>query len=261
MGLKYELPSLDEIDESLQQFYIQSNDKYVFDIEGVKPIEEFNKVQGALQKERNDTKALKAKLQAFGELDPTEVQSQLARIAELEAAAAGKFDEAKMEESTNLRVEAKLRPILAEKDQLLAKVSDLENKLGQFEKLETQRSMEAEFKSKMKVAKIDPIFEETILLKAEKLFSKTDDNTFATTDGLFLNFDTWLSQQQTNYPHWWGRSEGGGSRGSGAAGYVGQNPFEGGVFGNVTEQMRLERENPALAAQLKKMAEAKASKR
>ena len=52
MALKYELTSLDELDATLHDLYTSVDDgaRYVLDVEGVKPLTEFNTVYSALQK-------------------------------------------------------------------------------------------------------------------------------------------------------------------------------------------------------------------
>lgn len=266
MALKYEIESLDELDATFHNLYAQVGDKFVLDVEGVKPLTEFNNVYSALQKERNDTKVAKQKLAAFGDLVPETVVAQLARVAELEELSKGTtIDDAKLEEMANARSNAKIQPYKAENELLAKRLSDYEQKVKHFETVDRQRRMADEFTTKIKSAKIDPRFEETVMLKAERLFVETEEGKFLTKDGIagvvgYLPFDVWLSEQQATNPHYWGDSIGGGARGSGSTMYAGTNPYIGGINGNVTEQMRIERENPALATQLQNSANAQARK-
>jgi hypothetical protein len=262
MALKYEVTSLDEIDETLHNLYqpIADGSKYVLDVEGVKPLTEFNKVYSSLEKERNDHKQVKQRLSAFGELEPETIQQQLARISELEELAKGSaIDDAKLDTMVNARLNAKIQPLESEKNLLAQRAQELEKQVSKYTELERQRRMADEFSAKIKAAKIDPRFEETIMLKAERLFAETEDGKFLTKDNLpnvtgYMPFEVWLTEQQVSNPHYWGDNIGGGARGSSTQSYRGKNPFEGGFRGDVTEQMRLEREQPALAAQLKKAA-------
>lgn len=254
MALKYELTSLDELDASLHDLYTSVDDgtRYVLDVEGVKPLNEFNTVYSALQKERNDAKTIKQKLSLFGELEPETVQQQLARIKELEAAADGKIDDSKLESMVAARLNAKLQPVLSEKELLLTKTKEYEEQLNRYQTIERQRRMNDEFTSKIRAAKIDPRFEETVMLKAERLFVETDEGKFLTKED-YLPFEAWLAQQQQVTAFWWGESQGGGSKGSGGSSRV-DNPF---ATGNMTEQAKLMAENPALAQQLAKAAGSK----
>ncbi len=248
MALKYEVTSLDDIDATLHGLYQATADgsKYVLEVEGVKPLTDFNKVYSSLEKERNDHKQVKQRLSAFGELEPETIQQQLARIAELEEIAKNTtFDESKLDAMANARALARTQPIEAEKKQIAERAKELEARIAKYEQIDRQRRMADEFSAKIKAAKVDPRFEETIMLKAERLFNETDEGKFLTKDE-YLPFDMWLMQQQTVAPYWWGDSVGGGATGSKTS-FRGSNPF---VTGNLTEQAAMFNENPALAEQL-----------
>jgi Skp family chaperone for outer membrane proteins len=248
MALKYELSTLDELDATLHDYYAATADgsKYVLNVEGVKPQDEFNKVYGALEKERNDLKQLKQKLNAFGDLEPDSVKSQLARIQELEELAKGSaIDDAKLDSMVNARLQAKISPVEAEKKALAEKLSEYESKLKELELKDRQRRMSDEFNAQIKAAKIDPRFEETVMLKAERLFVENDEGKFLTKED-YLPFDVWLQQQQATSSYWWGETTGGGSKGS-QGGFRGENPF---VTGNYTKQAELFAQNPTLATKL-----------
>lgn len=258
MALKYEVTSLDDLDATFHDLYTAAEDgsRYTLNVEGVKPLTEFNKVYGALEKERNDLKQIKQRLSAYGDLEPETIQQQLARIAELEELAKGSaIDDAKLDAMVNARLNAKTQPLEAEKNQLSKRAQELEEKLNTYVTIERQRRMADEFTAKIKAAKVDPRFEETIMLKAERLFTETEDGKFLTKDGLpnvtgYMPFEVWLTEQQAQNPHYWGDSLGGGAKGSSAT-YKGNNPF---ATGNLTEQAKVWAENPALAEQLQRAA-------
>jgi hypothetical protein len=256
MALKYEVASLDELDVGFHDLYsaVEDGSKYFLNVEGVKPLSEFAKVQGALEKERNDHRQAKQKLSSFGDLEPESIQAQLARIAELEELAKGSaIDDAKLESMVSARLNAKLQPVVSEKEQLAKKTAELEEQVNKYQSIERQRRMNDEFTAKIKAAKIDPRFEETVMLKAERLFSETEEGKFLTKDD-YLPFEMWLTQQQATNPYWWGDSIGGGAKGSGTSGFRGENPF---TTGNLTEQAKMINENIALARTLAKAAGSK----
>ena len=258
MALKYEIESLDELDATLHGLYAPTADgsKFVLDVEGVKPVGEFNKVYSSLEKERNDHRQVKSKLSAFGELSPESVTAQLARIAELEELAKGSaIDDAKLDSMVNARLNAKIQPEITAKEQYAKQAAELEKQVIHYQTIERQRRMSDEFTSKIKAAKIDPRFEETVMLKAESLFTETEDGKFVTKDGLsnvtpWMPFEVWLTEQQASNPYYWGDNVGGGAKGSTSA-FKGNNPF---VTGNLTEQAALWTSNPTLAEQLKRSA-------
>jgi hypothetical protein len=258
MTLKYEVTSLDDLDATLHGLYVPTadNSKYVLNVEGVKPLDEFNKVYSVVEKQRNDERQLKQTIAEYKELGmtATEIKQNLSRIAELEELAKGTtFDEAKLDAMANARTLAKTQPMEAQLKAIAEEKRVLEEQVSIFKKNESKRRMFDEVSAKIKAAKVDQHFEETLMMKAERDFIETDEGKFLSKEE-FLPVEMWLTQMQVSHPHYWGNNIGGGAKGSGAQSYMGKNPFTGGFNGDVTEQMRLLREQPALAAQLQKAA-------
>lgn len=261
MKLQYAVDTLEGIDAAFQPLYTQQGDKYVLTgVEGVKPVDEFNKVYGGLTKERNDHKESRNKLQAWASLGTVEeVQTKLDRIAELEAAAGGKLDDAAIDKLVTTRLSSKTAPLerqiatfqtqLAERDQLIAT----------FQAEKTQRTIHDNLREALKKHEgfQASAFDDAAML-AERMFTVDEDGRVVTKDnvGVTPGVDAavWLTEMQTKRPHWWGPSAGGGAGGNqnGGSGGV-SNPFSANGW-NLTEQGRMVRENPARAAQLAKAA-------
>ena len=68
-----------------------------------------------------------------------------------------------------------------------------------------------------------------------------------------ISFEEWVTRQVAEAPHLFESSAGGGATGSGSggAGHTGKNPFKRGPEWNLTEQMKLTKRDPKLAARLK----------
>lgn len=76
--LNFELSDINQIDESLRDFYISSKDKdgkdvYRLNVKDVKPLQEFKVVHETMIKERNLHNELETKLKAFGEYTPEQI--------------------------------------------------------------------------------------------------------------------------------------------------------------------------------------------
>ena len=68
-----------------------------------------------------------------------------------------------------------------------------------------------------------------------------------------ISFEEWVTRQVAEAPHLFESSAGGGATGSGSggAGHTGKNPFKRGPDWNLTEQMKLQKTDPRLAARLR----------
>jgi hypothetical protein len=69
-----------------------------------------------------------------------------------------------------------------------------------------------------------------------------------------LTFDEWVTRQAVEAPHLFESSAGGGAVGNGSGGvgkHAGKNPFRAGAEWNLTEQMKLQKADPNLAARLR----------
>lgn len=250
MALKYEVESLDDLDATLHGLYKTTDaGKFVLDVDGVKPLTEFNTVYTALHKEREVSKGFKDKLSGFGELTPEVIQANLTRIAELEELAKGStIDDAKLKSMVDARLNAEIAPVKSERDRLMQERADLASLVEKYKTDEKNRRMSDEFNSEIEQAKIDPRFKELVMYKAKEVFAESQDGTFLTKE-TYMPFKVWLTEQQQQNPYWWGDTQGSGATGSRSTGMV-NNPFK---SDNLTEISKMVTENPALA---KKMAEA-----
>jgi len=257
MTLKAVLDTLDDIPEHFHSLYTERNGKFeLTGIEGVRTQADVDRLQAALSKERSEHKATKEKFSAFANLDPQEVLAKLDRFPELEEAAKGKLDDAKIDELVSKRIKSKLSPLEREISELKAQLSEREQLIADFKAKETQRTIFDKVREAATSAKILPEAMEDALLLAERVFEVTEDGRVLTKDnvGVTPGVDptVWFTDLQSKRPHWWGPSAGGGASGSKTPGGM-QNPFSYEHW-NLTEQGKLLTTNRARAEQLAKAA-------
>lgn len=131
MPLDAVVTSLDGVDDSIKGLYVQNQEgKFVLD---VKPsagyaLENVDGLKSALQKERGRAKELETRVSSLGDIDPTEVQSKLQRLAELES-----LDPAKeADKLAETKIQAKVEQ-MAQKHQ-----KDLQGVQGEVQKYKGQ---------------------------------------------------------------------------------------------------------------------------
>lgn len=250
--------TLEAIPENYRDLYSERDGKFhLTGVKGMKTQGDIDRLQTALTKERNDHKATRDKLATFGDMDPEQVQAQLDRIPELEVAAAGKIDDAKMEELVEARIRTKLAPVERERDKAIKErdeaKAEAETAKGEIRSRDVRSKLtDAALKAKV----VDTALED-ILLIGERVFELSDDGAITVRDGMGatpgIDPATWLTEMQEKRPHWWPPSEGGGSRGGSGGGMASDNPWRAEQW-NMTKQGQIYRESPERAEQLAKQA-------
>lgn len=258
MGLKIVENDLNNVDPKYHDLYTEKDGKFVFTgVDGMKTEEDITKLSNALTKERNDHKAVRDKLAAFNGLNPEEIHAKLDRIPELEAAAAGKLDDAKVNEIVETRLKSRLAPLEREKNNLAQQLAETTATVEQFQTRERTRTIHDEVRKAATSAKLLPEAIEDALMLAERVFEIDDQGRVVARDGVGctpgIDPSIWFGDLQTRRPHWWGSTSGGGASGQGRSGHGGSNPWSAEGW-NMTEQGRMYKENPAKAEQLAKAA-------
>ena len=214
--------TIDDIPENFRELYTEKNGKFeLTGIAGVKSQADVDRLQTALQKEREDHKTAKGKFEIWGDLDHEEVMSKLDRIPELEAAAADKLDEAGIEEIVTRRTEGTIKSQMAPLERQIANLSKERDEavglVSQFQEKETKRAIHDNVRAELTKAKVIPEAQEDALMLAERIFEVQEDGAIVTKDNVGvtpgITADAWLVDIQEKRPHWWGTSSGGGAAG------------------------------------------------
>lgn len=245
MALQAIHDKLDDIPEKYRELYTEKGGKFeLTGIAGVKTQADVDRLTESLRKEREEHKASKEKLKIWDGLEHSEVIAKLDRIPELEAAAKGKLDEAKIEEMVERRVtgtlKSRLAPVEREnktlKESLAAEVAEKEKLVGE----RVRRQIHDALRAAATELKVLSEAQEDILLLGERVFEIVDGGKIVTRDGVGftpgIDPKSWLGDMQPKRPHWWPASLGTGSRGSGNGQMQnGANPWARDTW-NLTEQ-------------------------
>ena len=263
--LELEYDNIDAVPEKFRDFYSATDDgKAIFNvgaINGMKTQSDVNNVQEALRKERNDHKAAVEALKPWATLGKVdEVQASLARIPELEAAAAGKLDD----EQINVMVEGRLKQrtapltnqitsLTTERDEAVTEVQQLKGQILARDRNDAVGAVAA----KMKV--LPEAMSDVKLIVGQYLERDETSNTFivkADAQGVTpgASVEQLMKEMQKARPYWWPPSEGGGGRGGGSVIGGQANPWHKDHW-NMTEQGKIVREHGgAIADQMAKAA-------
>jgi hypothetical protein len=259
MALKVVHDTVDEIDEAYRPLYTERDGKFhLTGVEGFKTQADIDRLQNALTKERGDHKTVKDRLALFNDLDPEEVHAKLDKLPELEAAAEGKLDEAKISELADTRLRTKLAPVERERDQLKTKLEASENTVQELQGTLRSRDIKDNVLAAALKGKVVETALDDVLMLADRVFEVGEDGAVTTKDNVGvtpgLTPDAWLTEMQPKRPHWWPPSEGGGAQGGkGGGGGFANNPWSHEHW-NMTEQGRIINQDRSKADQMAKAA-------
>lgn len=260
MQLKLKLTTLDGLDSVFHELYTEQSDKtyLLTGVEGMKTQGDIDKVTQALVKERADHKALKEKFALLGDQDPVDLLAQLDRIKELEAAAAGKIDETKINEIVEGRLRTKLGPIERENKQLKDQLAAEQGVTAELKAKDQKRTIHDKARAAALKIGVIPEALDDILLYADNVMEITEDGRVITKDqvGVTPGVDpeVWLSEMQQKKRYWWPASQSGDSKGNGGGGGIsGDNPWTATGW-NITKQTEILAADPKRAEQMARSA-------
>lgn len=257
--LKAIVDKLDDVEETFRSLYSERNGKFeITGIEGLKTQGDVDRISVALNKEKQDHKSLKDRVSLLGDKKIEDVISLLDRIPELEAAAAGKIDDEKLNEMVEGRLKSKLAPVERERTQYAQKVQELTQIVEQFQSREIIRKIHDSVREVISKSEgFQPGAVEDALMYAEKMFVVDEAGKVVTKEDAgvtsLVEPAVWLTEMQNRKPHWWGSSVGSGATGSQPRGFGVTNPWAHDTW-NMTEQGRIFRENQAKAEQMARAA-------
>lgn len=257
MSLKVVMDSLDSVDESYRKLYTEKDGKFLLTgVEGIKSQADVDRLSRAAQLERDEHKKTKEKFKPFEAFadNADEIIAKLDKLPELEAAAAGKIDEAKLNEMVEGRLKSRLSPVERKAKTLEDENTTLKGRLAEMEAKDKRRLVhdavrEAAIKSKM----VDTAVEDALVL-ADRMLTVAEDGRIITKEGVGVTPDSdptvWLTEMQQKRPHWWPESRGAGARpGQNGGGNGLNNPWSHEGW-NMTEQGKIYNENPERAERL-----------
>ena len=259
MPIKFKVKDRAELPAELATHYVERDGAWQLDVEGAvdrAKLEEFRTNNIALLKERDDLR------QKYADIQPEEVQTlreEKRRLEEAQQIKAGEFEKV---------LETRLRTVKTDWDKRLAGVTTERDQLtARLSAIQIDQAVVAEATRRG----LRPTAIPDVTARARNTFRlqngvpqamDTDGQTPRTgRDGITpLSVSEWIDQQVADAPHLFEANAGSGAGGSAAAAYgngpggtgthTTKNPFRRETW-NLTEQMKLTKTDPGLAARLK----------
>lgn len=259
MAVKVIIEKLDDVPEGMREHYTEVDGKFVLGVEGAEALPAMKGLRDENAKRRISEKAATTNLStyttAFGTRKPDEILAILDRVPELEAAAAGKIDEVKINGMVETRVGAKLAPVQRQLQTVTTQLAERDAIIEGYQSKERTRAVHDAVREAISKSKgFQPSAGEDALILAERMFEVNEEGKVVTKDGVGVtpgvDATVWLTDLQTKRAHWWGPTEGGGAGGSGGGNRGGgENPWRADSW-NMTKQAEAYKANPTRAAQL-----------
>src|SRR5690348_11973546 len=252
MALKYKIKSKDEVPAEMQSLYVERDGGWVLDADGAADkakLDEFRSTNVTLMKERDELKT------RFEGIDPDEVRKvaqEKKALEEQQRLKAGEFDkvlEARLK-TAKTEWDRQFSTVSAERDALNARLTSIQ--IDQAVVMEaTRRGLRATALPDI-TARARTTFK--LVNGVPQAFEADGQTVRAGKDGVTpMTLAEWVDMQVSDAPHLFESNAGGGAAGNGSGG-VGnrsvKNPFRKETW-NLTEQMKLQKTDPALAARLK----------
>ena len=254
MALKFKVKSKDEIPAGLETHYVERDGAWVLDADGAaekSKLDEFRSTNVALMKERDDLK------NRFDGINPDEVRKlaeEKKQLEEEKKLKAGEFDkvlEARLKTAKG-EWEKQFSTVSAERDALNTRLTSIQ--IDQAVVLEaTKRGLRATALPDI-TARARTTFK--LVNGVPQAFEADGQTVRSGKDGVTpMTLAEWVDAQVSDAPHLFESNAGGGAAGNASGGGAStrasvKNPFRKETW-NLTEQMKLQKSDPALAARLK----------
>ncbi|HOF72326.1 MAG TPA: hypothetical protein PLV05_02150 [Verrucomicrobiota bacterium] len=253
MALKFKIKSKDEIPAGLEAHYVEREGGWVLDAEGAVEkgkLDEFRANNIKLSQELAEQK------KRFEGIDPEQVRKlaeEKQRLEEAQQIKAGEVEkvvEARVKAARG-ELEKQVAAVRAERDALNVRLVTIQIDQGVVAAA-SKRGLRPTAIPDI-TARARQVFR---LVNGVPLAFEADGQTVRVgKDGsTAMTLDEWVEQQVADAPHLFESNAGGGAAGNGSGGAggnrSGRNPFRKETW-NLTEQMKLERTDPALAARLR----------
>jgi hypothetical protein len=256
MALKYKFKSKDEVPPEHQSLYTERDGTWVLDVEGAvekAKLDEFRNTNIALTKERDELK------QCFDGIDPDEARALLSDRAKLEQEQQLKSGEIDKVIESRIRgikadLEKQVGTLTSERDALNARLTAIQIDQG-VTTVATKRGLRSTALTDI-TSRARTVFK--LVNGTPSAFEQDGKTVRYGRDGLTpMTLEEWVDTQVSEAPHLFESNAGGGAAGNASGGGAGarpqglkKNPFKKETW-NLTEQMRLLKSDPQLAARLK----------
>jgi|ERR1043166_5387974 hypothetical protein len=256
MALKFKFKSKDEVPAEHLSLYTERDGAWVLDVEGAvekAKLDEFRNNNLALAKERDELK------QRFDGIDPDEARAVLSDRAKLEQEKQLKAGEVEKVIEGRIKgikadLEKQVGTLASERDALNARLTTIQIDQGVLT-VATKRGLRPTAIADI-TARARSVFK--LVNGVPAAFEADGKSVRYGCDGLTpMTLEEWVDTQVSEAPHLFESNAGGGAAGNAAGGGAGsrpqglqKNPFKKETW-NLTEQMRLLKSDPQLAARLK----------
>jgi hypothetical protein len=254
MALKFKYKDVKEIPAGDERHYVERDGAWVLDAEGLvekAKLDEFRTSNLALIKERDELK------QRFDGIDPDEVRKlgdEKRRLEEEHQIKLGEVEKVVENRVKNLRDEweKKAATLNSEKDALTSRLTTIQIDQG-VTTVATKRGLRPTAIPDI-TARARLVFK--LVNGVPRAFEVDGKTVRYGKDGVTpMTLEEWVDAQTSDAPHLFESNAGGGAAGNPAGGGSGgnrsvKNPFRKETW-NLTEQMRLQKNDPQLAARLK----------
>lgn len=253
MAIKTKYATKEEIPAAFLELYTEQGGAWVLTgVEGMKTVDDVDRLQTALNKERNDHKATKDKLAAWGSLDPAEALPKLDRIAELEQAAGGKLDDKAIDAIVEARIGTRVGPLNRQIETLTRERDEFKAANETYTAEKRSNTIRDAIRRQAVEDKVIPTAVDDLVLIAEREMD-LDENGKVIVKGSGLSPKDWLNDQKKTRSHFWPASAGGGAGGNLGGGGGADNPWSAEGW-NLTKQGEIVVADPARADALAKAA-------
>jgi hypothetical protein len=255
MALKYKIKAREEVPAELANFYVEREGAFILDAEGViekAKADEMRNHNIDLRKQLEDLNA------RFDGIDPDAVRQLAEEKRKLELQAQGhkpeELDRLVGERIKGLKADwdKQLSTVTGERDSLTSRLTAIQIDQGVLT-VATKRGLRPTAIPDI-TARARIVFK--LVNGAPRAFEADGTTVRYGKDGVSpMTLEEWVDAQVADAPHLFESNAGGGAAGTGAGGAAGsgrsvKNPFRKETW-NLTEQMKLQKSDPGLAARLK----------
>jgi len=253
MALKFRIKSRDEIPTDQQTLYVERDGAWVLDVDGAvdkAKLEEFRSNNITLSNQLAEQK------KRFEGIDPDQVRKlaeEKQRLEEAQQIKTGEVDKVVEGRLKNARAEweKQFNAVASERDSLNARLTSIQIDQGVIT-VATKKGLRPTAIPDI-TARARSVFR--LVDGAPRAYEADGQTVRVGKDGITpMTLDEWVDLQVADAPHLFESNAGGGAAGNGSGGVGGnrsvKNPFRKDTW-NLTEQMKLLKSDPQLAARLK----------